>query len=444
MESEETKLEVRPHARSGMKFDVKRESRRDVRTDVRHDVRHESRPELRAGSHHLLRSDFAHNISKQRSSAQKFQRSEFRSGYSENPEFRATSENSEVRLSASKNPGFSNNSSENSEPAVFKNAGFRSKASEFRTPAFTHNDRNYEPEVQRAEHRPELASKNERRDMLNERTERKNIYFERRDMQSGKSQYESEARGSRASTEDQRRFSVKKMLNRSAARNIRKEIYESESGKAASRTVEETGRNSSSRMAEFNSESKHTIESMRSVSKGDYNKTHDVSGSSVGRGSQYESSTSDRRHSSKSSTSDSKSTYGTRTSDRAYKNPPVDRRPSCENLSSGSMKRNEQVRVETMKRPRTNFTPEQLKALELEFSRNKYLVGNRRQELSIELDISEKKVCILVQIFNYIFYCLIKIVVHFVEKFLTSLKQHHINVFIKFLHSYRLQMMEVF
>jgi len=47
---------------------------------------------------------------------------------------------------------------------------------------------------------------------------------------------------------------------------------------------------------------------------------------------------------------------------------------------------------EIKKRPRTAFTPEQIKRLEAEFQRNKYLSVGKRMELSKALKLTETQV----------------------------------------------------
>ena len=47
------------------------------------------------------------------------------------------------------------------------------------------------------------------------------------------------------------------------------------------------------------------------------------------------------------------------------------------------------------KRPRTAFTPEQIKRLEGEFAKNKYLSVAKRMELSKALNLTETQVCCL-------------------------------------------------
>ena len=47
------------------------------------------------------------------------------------------------------------------------------------------------------------------------------------------------------------------------------------------------------------------------------------------------------------------------------------------------------------KRPRTAFTPEQIKRLEDEFQKNKYLSVGKRLELSKALKLTETQVCTL-------------------------------------------------
>ena len=253
------------------------------------------------------------------------------------------------------------NAHERPEPLASEDFGFRPQVAGC-------NRSSHEGQVQRVGYGRESASENERRDVQNERrrvksesVERRDVGFERRDMQSGKRCYESEARGSRASVEDHR-FSVEGMLSGSDAeeRNIR-EMYESESG--GSGTVEATGSSSSSGVAEFESESKQLSGGMRSGSQGEHNRTRDVSGSPVGRGPARESPTGERRHARES--------------------------------SSRKRSRGEQARAEPTKRPRTNYTPEQVKTLEEEFSRSRFLVGDTRRELAVELDLTEKQVCIL-------------------------------------------------
>ena len=75
-------------------------------------------------------------------------------------------------------------------PEAHKNSKtLASKDFNFRPPEVIYNQSSHKGPVQRVRYRPDMVSENERRDMLNERTERRSIDFEIRDMQSGKSGY---------------------------------------------------------------------------------------------------------------------------------------------------------------------------------------------------------------------------------------------------------------
>ena len=56
---------------------------------------------------------------------------------------------------------------------------------------------------------------------------------------------------------------------------------------------------------------------------------------------------------------------------------------------------NHRYNQEVKKRPRTAFTPEQIKRLEDEFNKNKYLSVGKRLELSKSLKLTETQVCLL-------------------------------------------------
>ena len=55
---------------------------------------------------------------------------------------------------------------------------------------------------------------------------------------------------------------------------------------------------------------------------------------------------------------------------------------------------NHRYSQEVKKRPRTAFTPEQIKRLEDEFNKNKYLSVGKRLELSKSLKLTETQVCL--------------------------------------------------
>ena len=62
-------------------------------------------------------------------------------------------------------------------------------------------------------------------------------------------------------------------------------------------------------------------------------------------------------------------------------------------IESSERKRSrDQEYMEPKKRARTAFTPEQIKTLEDEFNRNKYLAVGRRLELSKKLSLTETQV----------------------------------------------------
>ena len=54
--------------------------------------------------------------------------------------------------------------------------------------------------------------------------------------------------------------------------------------------------------------------------------------------------------------------------------------------------------TEQRKRPRTAFSQDQVRSLETEFSRNKYLTVGRRVELSKDLGLTENQVCFIINL----------------------------------------------
>ena len=59
------------------------------------------------------------------------------------------------------------------------------------------------------------------------------------------------------------------------------------------------------------------------------------------------------------------------------------------------------------KRPRTAFTAAQIKALENEFEKNKYLSVSKRMQLSKQLKLTETQVSYFTSILRFPFQCLI-------------------------------------
>ena len=72
------------------------------------------------------------------------------------------------------------------------------------------------------------------------------------------------------------------------------------------------------------------------------------------------------------------------------------RKPKSEQTSSSSQASSSSCKEED-KRPRTAFSPEQLKRLRAEFTGNRYLTEERRRHLCVELGLSENQLKIWFQ-----------------------------------------------